>query len=94
MKLKKTTDDLMVQELEEGVEEKPKISAMAIRNSQKRAMAMRVGLAQAQVTATLQEMSFDKRELKHLNLQIHQLYQVLKVISCFLFKTQHSKTDV
>ncbi|KAM9482401.1 RIPOR family member 3 isoform 2-T4 [Clarias gariepinus] len=78
MKLKKTTDDLMVQELEEGVEEKPKISAMAIRNSQKRAMAMRVGLAQAQVTATLQEMSFDKRELKHLNLQIHQLYQVLK----------------
>ncbi|KAF5899344.1 RIPOR family member 3 isoform X1, partial [Clarias magur] len=78
VKLKKANDDLMVQEVEEGVEEKPKISAVALRNSQKRAMAMKVGLAQAQVTAALQEMGFDKRELKHLNLQIHQLYQVLK----------------
>ncbi|MCI4375136.1 hypothetical protein PGIGA_G00105750 [Pangasianodon gigas] len=78
VKSKVATDDLMVEEVEEGFEEKPKVLAMGVENSQRRAVAMKVGLAQAQVATTLQEMSFDKTELKRLNLQIQQLSQILK----------------
>ncbi|KAB5583908.1 hypothetical protein PHYPO_G00101230 [Pangasianodon hypophthalmus] len=78
VKLKVATDDLIVEEVEEGFEEKPKVLAVGVENSQRRAVAMKVGLAQAQVATTLQEMSFDKTELKHLNLQIQQLSQILK----------------
>lgn len=75
VKLKVTTDDLIVEKAEEGIKEKvPKVSG----NFQRIAVAMKVGLLQAQVTTTLQEMSFLK-ELKHLHLQIKQLNQVLKV---------------
>ncbi|XP_047669861.1 RIPOR family member 3 isoform X2 [Tachysurus fulvidraco] len=63
--------------VEKGVEEKQKVLVMGVGNSQKRAVAMKVGLLQAQITTILQEMSFIK-EIKHLNLQIQQLNKVLK----------------
>ncbi|XP_060724414.1 RIPOR family member 3 isoform X2 [Tachysurus vachellii] len=66
-----------IDKVEKGVEEKQKVLVMGVGNSQKRAVAMKVGLLQAQITTILQEMSFIK-EIKHLNLQIQQLNQVLK----------------
>lgn len=82
---KVATDDLIVEETEEGVKEKPKVLTMVVGNSQRRSMAMKIGLVQAQVATTLQEMRFAKAELKHLNMQIQQLNQVLKVISSTMF---------
>lgn len=81
VKWKVATDDPIAEEVEEGVEEKPKVLVMGVQISQRRALAMKVGLVQAQVATTLREMSLAKPELKHLNLQIQQLNQVLKVIS-------------
>lgn len=99
VKSKVATDDPIVEEVsvEEGIEETPKVLTMGVGNSQRRAVAMKVGLVQAQVAATLQEMSFAKAELKHLNLQIQQLNQVLKVVISTMFVvtvTTKSETDV
>ncbi|XP_053539565.1 RIPOR family member 3 [Ictalurus punctatus] len=77
VKLKVATDYLIRQE-DVGVEEKPKALVMGVGNSQRRAVAMKVGLVQAQVATILQEMSFAKAEIKHLSLQIQQLNHVLK----------------
>lgn len=77
VKSKVATNDL-IEKAEEEVEKRPKVLGMSVGNSQRRAVAMKVGLVQAQVTTILQEMSFVK-ELKHLNLQIQQLNQILKV---------------
>lgn len=83
VKLKVATDYLIRQE-DVGVEEKPKALVMGVGNSQRRAVAMKVGLVQAQVATILQEMSFAKAEIKHLSLQIQQLNHVLKVISSIM----------
>lgn len=80
VKLKVTTDDHLI-EVGKGMEEKPKVLSMGVGNSQRRAVAMKVGLVHAEVVTTLKEISFARAELKHLNLQIQQLNQVLKVTS-------------
>ncbi|KAF4083596.1 hypothetical protein AMELA_G00143750 [Ameiurus melas] len=93
VKLKVATDDL-IREEDEGVEEKPKVLVMGVGNSQRRAVAMKVGLVQAQVATTLQEMSFAKAEIKHLNLQIQQLNQVLKRNIYILQTSSSDELDV
>lgn len=99
VKSKVATNDLVVEEVsvEERIEEIPEVLKMGVGNSQRRAVAMKVGLVQAQVAVTLQEMSFAKAELKRLNLQILQLDQVLKVVIFTMFAvtfTTKSETDV
>ncbi|TSZ40534.1 RIPOR family member 3 [Bagarius yarrelli] len=71
VKSKMATKNVLVEKIEE------KNQKVLLINSQRRAVAIRVGQMQAQVTTTLQEMSFIK-ELKNLNLQIQHLNQVLK----------------
>ncbi|XP_060775136.1 RIPOR family member 3 isoform X2 [Neoarius graeffei] len=96
VKSKVATNDLVVEEVsvEERIEEIPKVLKMGVGNSQRRAVAMKVGLVQAQVAVTLQEMSFAKAELKRLNLQILQLDQVLKRDIYILHTSSSEALDV
>ncbi|XP_046705972.1 RIPOR family member 3 isoform X1 [Silurus meridionalis] len=71
------TDDLIIEEVEEGVEQKAKVQEH-VGKFQRKALAMRIGLVQAQVATTLKEIGFAKAELKHLNLHIQHLTKVLK----------------
>ncbi|KAG7326695.1 hypothetical protein KOW79_010096 [Hemibagrus wyckioides] len=92
VKSKVATNDL-IEKAEEEVKKRPKVLGMSVGNSQRRAVAMKVGLVQAQVATILQEMSFVK-ELKHLNLQIQQLNQILKRDIYILQTTSSKALDV
>ncbi|KAK3557148.1 hypothetical protein QTP70_024722 [Hemibagrus guttatus] len=92
VKLKVATNDL-IEKAEEEAEEKPKVLGMSVGNSERRAVAVKVGLVQAKVTSILQEMRFVK-ELKHLNLQIQQLNQVLKSDIYILQTSSNEALDV
>lgn len=99
LKWKVATDDLIVEEVGKGLEEKPKVLLMGVKNSQRRAVALKLGLVQTQVATNLQEKSFPKAELKYLSLQIQKLNQILKVIFLTMFikhvkVTTNCKTDV
>ncbi|KAL6458544.1 hypothetical protein MHYP_G00337740 [Metynnis hypsauchen] len=73
-------DEVRVEEAsaEQEVQEKPQARAGVVGNSQRKAAAVKVSLALAELDATLQEMSCTEEELKRLDLQTRQFYQDLK----------------
>lgn len=85
LKWEVATDDLIVEEVEKGLEEKPQVLLMGVRNSQRRAVDLKLGLVQKQVATYLQEKSLPKAELKYLSLQIQKLNLILKVIFSTMF---------
>ncbi|XP_036427479.1 RIPOR family member 3 [Colossoma macropomum] len=76
---------------EQEVKEKPKVRAGVVGNSQRKAVAVKVSLALAELDATLQEMSCTEEELKRLDLQTRQFYQDLKR-DIFPLQTSSSET--
>ncbi|KAI4888091.1 hypothetical protein NFI96_021972 [Prochilodus magdalenae] len=86
-------DEVRVEEpsAEQEVKEKPQVQAGVVGISQRKAAAVRVSLALAELDATLQEMSFAEDELKRLDLQTQQFSQVLKR-DIFPLQTSSSET--
>ncbi|KAL7833217.1 hypothetical protein SRHO_G00302350 [Serrasalmus rhombeus] len=86
-------DEVRVEEAsaEQEVQEKPQARAGVVGNSQRKAAAVKVSLALAELDATLQEMSYAEDELKQLDLQTRQFYQDLKR-DIFPLQTSSSET--
>ncbi|XP_066520880.1 RIPOR family member 3 [Hoplias malabaricus] len=74
----------------ETEKEKPQIQTGMIRNSQRKAAAMKVSMALTELDAKLEEISCAEAELKRLDLQTQQLRQVLKRD---IFPLQTSSTE-
>ncbi|XP_037390887.1 RIPOR family member 3 isoform X2 [Pygocentrus nattereri] len=86
-------DEVRVEEAsaEQEVQEKPQARTGVVGNSQRKAAAVKVSLALAELDATLQEMSYAEDELKQLDLQTRQFYQGLKR-DIFPLQTSSSET--
>ncbi|KAL7891874.1 hypothetical protein AOLI_G00013500 [Acnodon oligacanthus] len=86
-------DEVRVEEAsaEQEETEKPQARAGVVGNSQRKAAAVKVSLALAELDATLQEMSCAEEELKRLDLQTRQFYQDLKR-DIFPLQTSSSET--
>lgn len=76
-------DDVGVEEasVEQEMKAKPQDQAESVGNSQRRAVALKVSSALADLDATLQDMSCTEAELQRLDLLIQALNHVLKVRS-------------